>query len=93
MHGRLIAEKERLQGEAEVRLQIVFSELNGDVDGRNVGLADALNKTLASMLQQRDVLAKLPTWPWSSGTLRGFVPAIFLPLGLFILQRVLSQVV
>jgi hypothetical protein len=93
MHGRLVAEKERLQGEAEDRLQIVFAELNRDVDQRAVARADALNKTLLSMLQQRDVLAKLPTWPWSSGTLRGFVTAIFLPLALFLLQRVLSQLV
>lgn len=93
IHGRLVAEKERLQGEAEERLQIVFDELNRDVDGRDVARADALNKTLLSMLQQRDVLAKLPTWPWSSGTLRGFATAIFLPLAVFLLQRVLGELV
>jgi hypothetical protein len=93
MHGRLVAEKERLQGESEERLQIVFAELNRDVDGRDVARADALNKTLLSMLQQREVLAKLPTWPWPSGTLRGFVTAIFLPPALFLVQRVLGQLV
>ncbi len=50
-----------------------------------------LNKALGTMLQQRDVVARLPTWPWSAGTLRAFVTAILLPLGLFIVQRVLSQ--
>lgn len=93
MHGRLVDEKERLQSETEERLQDLFAEINGDVDTRDMTRADALNKTLASMLQQRDVLAKLPTWPWSSGTLRGFVTAIFLPLALFLLQRFLSQLV
>jgi hypothetical protein len=93
MHGRLVTEKERLQGEAEERLQGLFAEINRDVDARDMARADALNKSLLSLLQQRDVLAKLPTWPWSTGTLRGFVTAIFLPLGLFILQRILSQLV
>jgi hypothetical protein len=92
MHGRLVAEKERLQGDAENRLQGVFSALNRDVDAGDVTRADALNKTLASMLQQRDVLARLPTWPWSAATLRGFVTAIFLPLVVFLLQRAASQV-
>jgi len=51
--------------------------------------ADGLNKTLGSLLQQRDVLAKLPTWPWSPGTLRGFVTVILLPIILFLVQRYL----
>jgi hypothetical protein len=93
MHGRLVAEKERLQGDAEDRLQALFAEINRDVDARDITRADGLNKTLASLLQQRDVLAKLPTWPWSAGTLRAFVTAIFLPLALFLVQRILSQLV
>ena len=93
MHGRLVAEKEQLQGEAEDRLQNLFAEINRDVDAREIARADGLNKSLASLLQQRDVLAKLPTWPWSTGTLSGFVTAIFLPLVLFLLQRALSQLV
>ena len=93
MHGRLVAEKERLQGETEERLQALFAEINRDIDGRELARADGLNKTLLSLLQQRDVLAKLPTWPWSAGTLRAFVTAIFLPLALFLAQRVLSQLV
>ena len=43
--------------------------------------------------QQRDVLAKLPTWPWSVGTLRGFVTAILLPLVLFLIQMLLSRAI
>lgn len=93
MHGRLVAEKERQQGETEQRLQSLFAEINADVDARDMTRADGLNKSLMSLLQQRDVLAKLPTWPWSAGTLRGFVTAIFLPLALFLLQRFLSQLV
>ncbi len=93
MHGRLIAEKERQQGQTEERLQGLFDEINRDVDARDLASADALNKSLMSLLQQRDVLAKLPTWPWSTATLRGFVTAIFLPLALFLIQRVLSQLV
>lgn len=91
MHARLVAEKDRLQGEAEERLKSLLGELNRDVDTRDLARADALNKTLASLLAQRDVLARLPTWPWSAGTFRGLVTAILLPLGLFLVQRVLVQ--
>ncbi len=91
LHGRLVDEKERLQAASDDRLKSVLAELNRDVDGLDLGRADALNKTLASVLQQRDVLARLPTWPWSTTTLRAFVSAILLPLALFLVQRVLGQ--
>ncbi len=91
MHERLVAEKERLQGETEDRLRGLYAEINRNVDARELSNVEALNRAASAVAGQRDVLAKLPTWPWSAGTLRGFVTAIFLPLGLFVLQRVLSQ--
>jgi hypothetical protein len=93
LHGRLVDEKERLQAESDDRLKGVLAELNRDVDSLDLGRADALNKTLGSVLQQREVLARLPTWPWSTTTLRAFVSAILLPLALFLVQRVLGQLV
>lgn len=89
MHARLVTEKDRLQYASEERLKAVLAELDHDIDAVDLGRADALNKTLGSMLQQRDVLAKLPTWPWSPGTLRGFVTIILLPIILFLAQRFL----
>ncbi len=93
LHGRLVDEKERLQGEADDRLKGVLVELNRDAGALDLGRADALNKTLASLVQQRELLARLPTWPWSTTTLRAFVSAILLPLALFVVQRVLGQLV
>ena len=90
LHGRLVDEKERLQGEADDRLKGILAELNRDAGALELGRADALNKTLASLVQQRELLARLPTWPWSTTTLRAFVSAILLPLALFVVQRVLG---
>lgn len=91
MHERLVTEKERLRGDAEERLQRVLGEINRDVDGLDLSRADGLGKTLASLIQQRDVLAKLPTWPWSVGTFRGFLSALLLPLAVFLMQRFVVQ--
>lgn len=92
LHGRLVDEKERLQAEADARLSGVLVELNRNAEALDLGRADALNKTLASLVQQRELLARLPTWPWTTTTLRAFVSAILLPLALFAVQRVLGQV-
>ncbi len=91
VHERLVAQKEHLQGEAEERLRGVLAGLNREVDAGDLGRADQLNKTLASLLLQRDFLAKLPTWPWSVATLRSFVSAILLPIALFLAQQVLGR--
>jgi hypothetical protein len=93
LHERLVAEKERLQYEADERLQSVLAALDQDVDALDLSRADGLNKTLASVVQQRDLLARLPTWPWSATTLRAFLSALLLPIVLFLIQRVLVQFV
>jgi hypothetical protein len=70
-----------------------MSEINRDVDAGDLSRADAYSKTLATLLQQRDVVGRLPTWPWSPGTLRAISTAVALPLVLFLVQRVLSQLI
>jgi hypothetical protein len=92
LHTLLDAEKARLQAETEHRLKALLASLNDDVDRRDLTRADGLNKQLTSMLQQRDVLAKLSTWPWSSGTLRAVISAVLLPIVLVAFQTLLSRV-
>jgi hypothetical protein len=92
LHTRLQAEKLRLQADAEHRLQAVLAALNEDVDRGDLTRADGLNKQLGSMVQQREVLARLPTWPWSTATLRAVISATLLPIVLFVIQGVLAQV-
>jgi len=91
LHTRLAAEKERLQGEAEHRLKALLAALNDDVDRADLTRAEGLNQQLTSMLQQREVLVRLPTWPWSIGTLRAVISAVLLPMVLFVVQGILAQ--
>jgi hypothetical protein len=53
--------------------------------------ADALNKTLASLVVERELLAKIPTWPWQPGALTGFLTALLLPIILWLIQRILER--
>ena len=93
MHERIVAEKRRLQGEVGRRLTTAVAALHGSVDGGDLSQADALNKTLSSLIAERELLAKLPTWPWQAGTVGGFVGAILLPIGLWLVTRLLEKVV
>jgi hypothetical protein len=92
MHRRLSAEKDAIQRASDERLTAILVELNEATDARDVARAEGLQKLLASQLSQREVYARLPTWPWSTGTLRGFASAMLLPIVLFLVQRYLGEV-
>jgi hypothetical protein len=93
MHRRIVAEKERLQGANGARLSAVLGELEQDVRTGELGRADGLNKQLASVLAERDLLGKLPTWPWQAATLRAFVSALLLPVLVYVLARAAERIV
>ena len=92
-HARLEAQKDHLQDATEQRIRGLLEQLDRDVDARDLAHVDEYHKALATLIVERDVLAKLPTWPWSTATLRGFVSTILLPLGLFVLQQVVGRIV
>ncbi|MBM4409647.1 MAG: hypothetical protein FJ038_13860, partial [Chloroflexi bacterium] len=83
MQQRIASEKERLEAEVGRRLVTTIADVHAAVDGRPREDADALNKTLATLITERDLVAKLPTWPWSAGAFWGFASAVILPIGLW----------
>jgi hypothetical protein len=93
LHRRITAEKERLQADADVRLKSLLGALHEDASKVDLSRADGLNRLLGSAFQEREVLAKLPTWPWQAATLRGFVSALLLPVLVYVLARAAERIV
>ena len=93
MHQRIAAEKERLRTAADVRLEGLLDAFHGDTTELDMSRADGLNKLIGSALQEREMLAKLPTWPWQAATLRGFASALLLPVVVYLLARAAERVV
>jgi hypothetical protein len=93
LHGRLVAEKGRLIDAANDRLKVTMGRLDESVDAWDLGPADQIQKTLGSLVQQRDIVGRLRTWPWDPSTFRAFATAIALPIGLWIVTRVLERVI
>jgi hypothetical protein len=91
MHDRLVVAKSSRLAECELRVKATTDEIHRSVDEGARQDAYALNKTLVSLLQERDFLARMPTWPWEASTLRGFVTALVLPVLLWLVFRVLER--
>lgn len=91
VHRALEDQKDLLEDAAQGRLKSALEDMGREVDARDLSRADAWNKTLASLQAEGAILAKLPTWPWSMGTLRGFASAILLPITLLLVQQAVSR--
>jgi hypothetical protein len=91
MHARLATERKRLLGDAQERLKTVLARIHNSVDTNDLGIAEQLNHQLTSVRSEIDVLDHLRTWPWSTATIRGFVTALLLPIGLILFTQVISK--
>jgi len=52
---------------------------------------DALKDALDSLMVEQGVLSKVSTWPWEPEAARVVVTALLVPVGLWIVTRVLQR--
>ena len=93
LHARLAAQKRALTGASQDRLKQVLERLHESIEADDMSRADQLNKTLASVMSEHDVLARLPTWPWTAGTFRGVASAVLLPIVIFLITRSIDRLI
>ena len=91
MHDRMTGEKSRLAREVHDRLKATTARIHAGVDAHDLADAAQLNSTLSSLLAERDLVDRLPTWPWSPGLVRGFASAVLLPVLFLLLTQVLER--
>ena len=78
--------------EVAFRFEATVGELHRRVDEGNLQGMDDLNKTMASLEIEQNLLKEIPTWPWQPETVRLLITALALPLGLWIAQYLLQRV-
>lgn len=90
-HQRLAIGKQRLEAAAAQRMEKALHHLHEAVDEQNLTTLDGLNKIVAAITNERDILAKIPTWPWPPGMLRTVTTVLLVPIALFVIQAVLRR--
>ena len=91
IHRIMIAEKERMDLECSERYESLLTEWHSKVDSRKLDGSSDLYSAIQSVLAEKGEINKIPTWPWSPGTLRGWIAALFLPLGIWMLQWLIER--
>jgi hypothetical protein len=89
---RLLAEakEEALIGTAQ-RREALLAKLHSEIDDGQLDRVQQLNQALIAINTVGTDQAKVSTWPWAPGTLRGLLGTVFLPIGLWLIQRVLGS--
>jgi len=91
MHRRMVEEKGRLESEANRRLEAAIAELHRRVDAGEFSDMTEVYRAIGGLEIERDVLAKISTWPWQSGTLSVVISPVLLPVAVWIIQRLLER--
>jgi len=91
IHDRLVHEKELLLRQVEGRLGRLGEEMYRRVDAGDFDATKVVSEALAGVTALRDRIVRLPTWPWPPQLFRGFVSALFLPVIVYLVSRLLSD--
>ena len=90
IHGRLVAEKDVLVHDVEVRIGKLGDEMYRRVDAGQFDGVKTITDSLAGIATLRDRIARLPTWPWPPNVLRGFLSALLIPVVVYIVSRLIG---
>jgi len=93
IHFRLVQEKSRALDELGQRVTAAIHELERRTDAVDLPSMDALNKMVTGLAAGRSLLDKVPTWPWTPGTPTAVLTTLLLPVGLYLVQRILEEVI
>jgi len=86
VHQRLEKEKRRLVTELNQRVERTLKKLHRSADEHILDEVGQINDLISGLNAEREILNKIPTWPWRPGVFTGFISAIVLPIMLFLLQ-------
>jgi hypothetical protein len=92
IHRALAGEKDRLLEDISDRLRSAGDELHHRIDRKAYKRMDEINKALAGLEIERNMISAIPTWPWQPDTLRTLLIALLLPVAVWVVQALLQRV-
>ena len=93
IHIRLAMAKEAASTENNQMIQEHFSAIQKNVKQGRIDKLASLRAANAALLEYRQELSKISTWPWDTATLRTFVTTLAVPMTVWIVQQVLTRTI
>ena len=91
IHRKILQQKQRLLDEHFGLVKRVYDKFQHLFQVEDYEAIDKLNQSVDMLKAFKAELEKVPTWPWRTETLQGFLSAIFLPILIWLIQYLLEQ--
>ncbi|NIM96032.1 MAG: hypothetical protein GTO18_20215 [Anaerolineales bacterium] len=91
VNRRLVSEKRGQMAELDQRVKATLARLHQYVDENSLQEVSMLNEALKGLTAEREILERIPTWPWRRGLFAGFISIIVLPVVLYLIQFALGR--
>lgn len=91
IRGQIEREKELTLDRTTRLLQSTIDTLHQDVARKDFSQAKETEAAIRALSLERDLYAKVSTWPWNPAAFRGFASALLLPLVLWLVTRLLER--
>ena len=91
VNRRLMSEKRLQMAELNQRVKATLARVHKNVDENSLQEVSKLHDVLNALTTEREILARIPTWPWRPGLFAGFVSIIVLPIVLVLVQFALGR--
>lgn len=90
INGRMRRKKEELLNRIGEDQRTMNDKLHASVNSKNFAGLNDLRNAVAALKDQREVVQKLPTWPWQPDTLRNLLTPLLIPVFVYLVQRFLG---
>lgn len=91
IHTRLIQAKAELLSDLDRRASALSAEMYARIDAGAFDSTKVVSDSIGGLGLLRDRIEHLPTWPWPPQLLRGFLSALLLPVVVYVVTRVISN--
>ena len=83
--------KEAILIQTGENLRIVYDQINSAAQKKDFSKLEKVQGALSSLLETKESVEKIPTWPWQSIALSNFVIPLLIPLIAFLIQLFLER--
>lgn len=91
LHNNMKVEKQQMLDRNASEMKISFNEKRRRLEKGEFHDMAPLKDMVDTLVTERTVLEKMPTWPWQATTVRGLGTALLLPILLWLMQRILER--
>jgi hypothetical protein len=87
LRHRLVTEKNQRLKEVIELLQLTTDEIHSMVRNQNNTEITEAKLKMNALIEEKELFDKVSTWPWDTGTIRGFTTTLILPIGIWFITR------